>query len=231
MGRGRSWWAARSRRNRESAVTRGCSSSTCSASGGWAGTFSSSTDLISKPPPTSSTRPPSCDFGLGESFAILDRGTERTVRVPRAGSWKPAARSSAMLLNVMGVDDEELLAAAPRRVFLDIDPGFPQMWRELGLHDAFRGYDDFVTIGESIGHEGCGAPLRDRMGDDAPTGRSRTVADLRRRGAIHEHRHLAGRLSARSTSTARPMVSGFTGSESSRRCPGSRARASSSPCG
>ena len=35
------------------------------------------------------------------------------------------------------LDDEEILAAAPLRVFLDIDPGFGQMWRELGLADVF----------------------------------------------------------------------------------------------
>ena len=38
-------------------------------------------------------------------------------------------RRSALLLNVMGfLDDEEILAAAPLRAFLDIDPGFGQMW-------------------------------------------------------------------------------------------------------
>ena len=40
---------------------------------------------------------------------------------------------------VMGfLDDEEILAAAPTRVFLDIDPGFGQMWQTLGLHEMFR---------------------------------------------------------------------------------------------
>jgi hypothetical protein len=73
-------------------------------------------------------------------------------------------RSSALLLNVMGyLDDPELLAAAPRRVFLDLDPGFPQMWRELGLHDAFAGHDAFVTVGTRVGLPGsevptCGLP-------------------------------------------------------------------------
>ena len=56
--------------------------------------------------------------------------------------------SSSLFLNVNGfVDDQELLAPARRRVFLDIDPGFGQMWHELGLHDAFRGHDAFVTVG------------------------------------------------------------------------------------
>jgi len=60
---------------------------------------------------------------------------------------------------VMGyLDDEDLLAACPRRVFLDIDPGFGQMWRALGLHDAFAGHDDHVTLGERIGSPDCSVP-------------------------------------------------------------------------
>ena len=68
-------------------------------------------------------------------------------------------RASSALINVMGfLRDEEILAAAPRRVFLDIDPGFGQMWKALGLHDAFRGHDACVTIGENIGRPGCSIP-------------------------------------------------------------------------
>ena len=68
-------------------------------------------------------------------------------------------RSSDLLLNVMGyLDDEELMSAAPRRVFLDIDPGFPQMWRALGLHDAFAGHDAFVTVGTRVGRADCDVP-------------------------------------------------------------------------
>lgn len=60
---------------------------------------------------------------------------------------------------VMGfLDDEEILAAAPTRVFLDIDPGFGQMWQTLGLHEMFRGHDTFVTIGENIGQATCTIP-------------------------------------------------------------------------
>ena len=51
-----------------------------------------------------------------------------------------AWQSCSLFLNVNGfVDDPEILAQARLRAFLDIDPGFGQMWRELGLHDAFRG--------------------------------------------------------------------------------------------
>lgn len=68
-------------------------------------------------------------------------------------------READMLLNVMGfVHDPEILDAARRRVFLDIDPGFGQMWRELGLADVFAGHDDFVTVGRNIGDPDCTVP-------------------------------------------------------------------------
>jgi hypothetical protein len=98
------------------------------------------------------------DFGLEGSFSVLDTGGGEAVGLARPRVLE-AVRGSAMLLNVMGyIDDAEVLAAAPLRVYLDIDPGFPQMWRELGLHDAFAGYDRLVTIGENIGGDGCAVP-------------------------------------------------------------------------
>jgi hypothetical protein len=68
-------------------------------------------------------------------------------------------RSADLLLNVMGFcTDEELLAAARWRVFLDTDPGFGQMWHALGLADLFTGHDAFLTIGERIGAPDCSVP-------------------------------------------------------------------------
>ena len=68
-------------------------------------------------------------------------------------------RESELLVNVMGfLGDEELLGAARRRVFLDTDPGFGQMWCDLGLADVFAGHDAHVTIGERIGRDGCTIP-------------------------------------------------------------------------
>ena len=86
-------------------------------------------------------------FGLSGAFSLIyDRG-ERFVGLSRERVLERTG-SSAFLMNVMGfLDDEEILSCAPRRVFLDIDPGFGQMWRALGLAEPFRGHDDYVTIG------------------------------------------------------------------------------------
>jgi hypothetical protein len=91
-------------------------------------------------------------------WALLrDRGRE-TIGRTRA-ELVEAARRSVFVLNVMGfLDDEEILEAAPLRVFLDIDPGFPQMWTELGLADPFAGHDRFVTVGLRVGSDDCEIP-------------------------------------------------------------------------
>jgi hypothetical protein len=97
-------------------------------------------------------------FGLEHDFALLavDRsvicGMRREDVVRRADE-------AALLINVMGyLADEEILERSGRRVFLDIDPGFPQMWYALGLHDAFAGHDDFVTVGLALGDPSCAVP-------------------------------------------------------------------------
>jgi len=96
-------------------------------------------------------------FGLREQCALLTPdggsiGVSRRDVIARA-------RDSAFVLNIMGyLRDPDVLGAAPRRVFLDIDPGFGQMWKALGLSDIFAGHDAFVTIGENIGQPHCGIP-------------------------------------------------------------------------
>jgi hypothetical protein len=96
-------------------------------------------------------------FGL--PFSLLARDTGAAVAgLPRELALARTS-SAAFLLNVNGyLDDEEVLAAAQRRVFLDIDPGFGQMWYALGLADVFAGHDVFLTVGENVGRAGCEIP-------------------------------------------------------------------------
>jgi len=97
------------------------------------------------------------EFGFEDSYILLldDR---RSVGIDRSEALQ-RVRDAALLLNVTGfLADEQMLAAASRRVFLDIDPGFPQMWRELGQADILAGHDDFVTFAQNIGAAGCRIP-------------------------------------------------------------------------
>ena len=96
-------------------------------------------------------------FGLGDAYAVL-LGSKKSFGLSHTEVLE-RVEGSSLLLNVNGfIDDPNVLALAPRRAFLDIDPGFGQMWRELDLHDPFRGHDLYVTIGERIGRPDCRVP-------------------------------------------------------------------------
>jgi hypothetical protein len=97
-------------------------------------------------------------FGLEGCWTLMYDGGREVAGRPRKEVVERARRSS-LLLNVMGyLEDEDIVSAAPLRVLLDIDPGFGQMWQELGLHALFRDHDRYVTIGERIGAQGCVIP-------------------------------------------------------------------------
>ena len=97
------------------------------------------------------------EFGLGGAWSVV-LGDGEHAGVDRARVLEHV-RDSELLLNVMGfLADEELLGAARKRVFLDTDPGFGQMWKALGLADVFAGHDAHVTIGERIGRADCAIP-------------------------------------------------------------------------
>jgi hypothetical protein len=96
-------------------------------------------------------------FGLGDDWSVLLPEGE-SAGLPRSQVERRLG-SSDLLLNVMGyLDEEDLLASPPLRVFLDVDPGFGQMWRQLGLADPFAGHDRFVSVGLNVGSAGCGIP-------------------------------------------------------------------------
>ena len=95
--------------------------------------------------------------GLGDAWT-LDLGDGRCAGLGRDRALRFVADAD-LLINVMGFStDEDVLGAARRRVFLDTDPGFGQMWRALGLADVFAGHDALVTIGERIGSPDCTIP-------------------------------------------------------------------------
>jgi hypothetical protein len=98
--------------------------------------------------------------GLGDSYSLLLEagGSGETIGLSRQEVLERLRRST-LLIDVMGfLGDEELLAASPRRLFLDIDPGFPQMWQELGLHRSFGDHDSYATVGLRVGKEGSEVP-------------------------------------------------------------------------
>jgi hypothetical protein len=63
-----------------------------------------------------------------------------------------------LLVNVSGnIRSEAVRRQFTRTAFLDIDPGFTQLWHTKGIEEI-REHDVYFTIGENIGTPGCSIP-------------------------------------------------------------------------
>ena len=97
-------------------------------------------------------------FGLAEDYVLLVDGDDEPLGRSRSDLVSDLT-SADVLLDVMGfLDDPELRDAARCRAFLDIDPGFPQMWTATGLADVTADHDVHLTVGSGVGSGGCSVP-------------------------------------------------------------------------
>jgi hypothetical protein len=94
--------------------------------------------------------------------ALLARGGEETIGMPY-GELLEFARSADLLLNISGMlRDERLLEAVPVRAFLDLDPGFNQVWQATGAEMGVDLHTHCATVGVRIGAEDCPIPTLGR---------------------------------------------------------------------
>jgi hypothetical protein len=94
--------------------------------------------------------------------ALLARGGEETVGM-RYAELLEFARGADLLLNISGMlRDERLLEAVPVRAFLDLDPGFNQVWQATGSEMGIDLHTHCATVGVRIGAEDCPIPTLDR---------------------------------------------------------------------
>jgi hypothetical protein len=94
--------------------------------------------------------------------ALLAEGGEETLGLPYRDVLE-FARGADLLVNVSGMlRDERLLEAVPVRAFLDLDPGFNQVWQATGTEMGFDLHTHCVTVGAGIGREGCPIPTLGR---------------------------------------------------------------------
>jgi hypothetical protein len=78
------------------------------------------------------------------------------------------AGQADVLLNISGMlRDERLLEAIDVRAFLDLDPGFNQVWQAEGIDMGFDLHTHFLTVGAHVGRSGCPIPTCGR--DWVPT--------------------------------------------------------------
>lgn len=94
--------------------------------------------------------------------ALLARGEEETAGLPYV-DLLGFARGADLLLNVSGMlRDERLLEAVPVRAFLDLDPGFNQVWEATGTDMGIDRHTHCVSVGVRIGAEDCPIPTLER---------------------------------------------------------------------
>jgi hypothetical protein len=69
------------------------------------------------------------------------------------------AREAELLVNISGHLEIEPIKAGPRRrAYVDVDPGFTQIWAAEGAGARLEGHDTYFTVGENIGTAECPIP-------------------------------------------------------------------------
>jgi hypothetical protein len=90
--------------------------------------------------------------------ALLAGGSEETLGLSFAELAKFASEAD-LLINISGMlRDERLLESIPVRAFLDLDPGFNQVWHVTGEDMGLDLHTHFLTVGQSLGRDDCPIP-------------------------------------------------------------------------
>lgn len=101
-------------------------------------------------------------FGVADRATLLCTDTGETVGLPYR-QLAARSRRTDVVVNVGGVlEDRELVEPAPIRAYVDLDPGFTQLWASQGADMRLGGHTHFVTVGPLLGTAGCPVPTLDR---------------------------------------------------------------------
>ena len=102
--------------------------------------------------------------GLDGRWAMLEHGSRNTAgrHYDDLVDW---AQRADLLLNVSGMlTDDVLVGAVPVRAYVDLDPAFNQLWSDAeGIDMRFDGHTHFLTVGLSLGTDGCPLPTCGRQ--------------------------------------------------------------------
>jgi hypothetical protein len=95
---------------------------------------------------------------LDGNAALLASGTEQTLGLPFAELVRFASEAD-LLINISGMlREERLFAPIPVRAFLDLDPGFNQVWHMTGEDIGLDLHTHWVTVGQALGSDDCPIP-------------------------------------------------------------------------
>lgn len=101
-------------------------------------------------------------FGLREAAALLEYDGDGYVGRSRA-EVREWAGEADLFINCSGrFHLRDILNAPRRRLYLDMDPGFTQVWqRGYGVDMNLAGHEVHVTVGQNLGRSGCPFPTLD----------------------------------------------------------------------
>jgi hypothetical protein len=102
------------------------------------------------------------DFGFDGRWCVVYDGGARHFGLPLT-ELEARVADADLLLRLSGgrLPDESPLWRIRRRTYVDVDPGFTQIWAQevdMGLDE----YDCHFTVGLNVGHPGFSIPLRGR---------------------------------------------------------------------
>lgn len=98
-------------------------------------------------------------FGLEGRAILWEHGADRPHGASSA-EVRDLSRDAALLVNISGhVTLPSFLDRVPRRAYVDLDPGFTQIWAEQGIDGArLAGHDAWFTVAERMGRADCSIP-------------------------------------------------------------------------
>jgi hypothetical protein len=98
-------------------------------------------------------------FGLDDRWALIPSGGGDPVGMSRR-RVDAVARDAEVLINVSGMlENPAILDRVSVRVYLDLDPGFAQIWHaEEGVDMRLDAHTHFVTVADAIGRPECPIP-------------------------------------------------------------------------
>ena len=89
------------------------------------------------------------DFGFGGRYCIVYNDGERHFGMSEE-ELATAVKGADLLLNISGhLMEDSVLMRIPRRAYVDVDPGFTQIWGSDLLH--FSSHNYFFTTGQNVG--------------------------------------------------------------------------------
>jgi len=95
------------------------------------------------------------EFGLGSRALLAEAGDARA-----RSELEELAGSAVAMINISGnLRDAGILARFRRRAYVDLDPGFTQIWHAQGLlGDQLARHERHFTVGANLGGGDCAVP-------------------------------------------------------------------------